>query len=83
MSYIKIKVITYSGYRVNERPTSLIIHDETMTVVKIMDKWIEESYSDRIRKRFFIVKTDNDKQFKIYVDEKTSEWFCEIESAFS
>jgi len=52
-----------------------------MTVVEIMDKWIEESYSDRVRRRFFIVKTDNDKQYKIYVDDKTSEWFCEIKSA--
>ena len=78
MSYENIKVITYSGYRNDERPRALIINDETMTVVEIVDKWIEESYPDRMRKRFFIVKTQDNRQYKIYVDEKTSEWFCEI-----
>ena len=79
MSYINIKVIAYSGYRDNESPRTFLIKDEKMTVVEIADRWIEESYSDTIRKRFFIVKTDNDMQYKIYVDEKTSEWFCERE----
>lgn len=79
MSYVNIKVIAYSGYRVNESPWTFVINDETMTVTEILDKWIEENYSDRVRKRFFIVKTDNDKHYKIYVDEKTSEWFCEME----
>lgn len=78
MSYINIKVITYSGYRSNERPTSIVINNEVVPVVEIVDKWIEESYFDRTRRRFFIVKTANDKRYKIYVDEKTSEWFCEI-----
>ena len=79
MSYLNIRVTAYSGYRDDESPRAFLMNDETMTVVEIVDKWIEESYSDRMRKRFFIVKTDNDKQYKIYVDEKTSEWFCEVE----
>jgi hypothetical protein len=78
MSYVNIRVTAYSGYRDNESPRTFLINDEKMTVVEILDRWIEESYSDRMRKRFFIVNTDNDKQYKIYVDEKTSEWFCEI-----
>jgi hypothetical protein len=78
MSYLNIRVTAYSGYRDNESPRTFLINDEKMTVVEIVDRWIEENFSDRMRKRFFIVKTDNDKQYKIYVDEKTSEWFCEI-----
>jgi hypothetical protein len=78
MSYINITVIAYSGYRLHESPRAFLLNDVTLTVVEILDKWIEESYADRIRKRFFVVKTNNDKQFKVYVDEKTSEWFCEI-----
>jgi hypothetical protein len=54
------------------------MNDETMTVVEILDMWIEEGFSDRMRKRFFIVKTDNNQNYKIYLDEKTSQWFCEI-----
>jgi hypothetical protein len=79
MPYITIKVIAYSGYRENESPRAFLINDETMTIVETVDKWIEESYADRVRKRFFIVKTENDRQYKICVDEKTSEWFCEVE----
>lgn len=78
MSYVNIKVIAYSGYRDDESPRAFLINDETMIAVEIVDKWIEESFSDRTRKRFFIVKTQDNRQYKIYVDEKTSEWFCEI-----
>ena len=78
MSYVNIKVIAFSGYRGDENPRALIINDETVTVVKILDKWMEESYSDRLRKRFFIVKADNNQRYKIYIDEKTTEWFCEV-----
>ena len=78
MSYIAIQVIAYAGYRANESPRAFLMNDETMTVIEILDKWIEENYADRMRKRFFVVRTDNDRQYKIYIDEKTSEWFCEI-----
>ena len=78
MSYVSIKVLTYSGYRGDERPTSLVINDKTMTVVEILDRWIEEGFSDRVRKRFFIVKADNNQDYKIFIDETSSEWFCEI-----
>lgn len=78
MSYVNIKVTAYSGYRDNESPRTFLMNDETMTVVEILDMWIEEGFSDRMRKRFFIVKTDNNQNYKIYLDEKTSQWFCEI-----
>jgi len=74
MSYENIKVIAYSGYRGNEGPRALLINDEIITVVEIVDKWIEENFSDRTRKRFFIVKTHDKQQYKIYIDEKTLEW---------
>jgi len=78
MSYLNIRVTAYSGYRDNESPRTFLINDEKMTVVEIVDRWIEENFSDRMRKRFFIVKTHDNQQYKIYIDEKTSEWFCEI-----
>ena len=78
MSYVNIKVTAYSGYRDNESPRTFLMNDETMTVVESLDMWIEEGFSDRMRKRFFIVKTDNNQNYKIYLDENTSQWFCEI-----
>ena len=78
MSYENIKVIAYSGYRGAESPRAFFINDEKINVVEIVDMWIEESSSNRMRKRFFIVKTNEDQRYKIYIDEKTLEWFCEI-----
>jgi hypothetical protein len=79
MSYINIKVIAYSGHRDSERPMTLLINDEKITVVEIMDRWIGEGFADRERKRFFVIKADNKQHYTIYVDEKTSKWFCEVE----
>jgi hypothetical protein len=78
MSYENIKVIAYSGYQGNESPRAFSINDEKITVVEIVDMWIEESLSNRMRKRFFIVKTNDDQKYKIYIDEKTLEWSREI-----
>jgi len=78
MPYENIKVIDYSGHRGCERPRAFFINDEIFTIVEIVDMWIEESLSDRMRRRFFIVKTNNGQRFKIYIDEKTLEWFREI-----
>ena len=77
MSYERIRVTAYSGHRDNESPRTFSIYEELITVVEIVDRWIEESLHERARKRFFIVKTDKEQRYKMYVDEKTSEWFCE------
>ena len=78
MSYQNIRVIAHSGYRGDEKPRALFINDEEITVVEILDMWIEESLPDKTRKRFFIVKGKDNQKYKIYIDEKTLEWFCEM-----
>ena len=78
MSYENIRVIAHSGYRGEETPRAFFINDEKISVVEILDRWIEESFSDKTRKRFFIVKGTNREKYKIYNNEKTLEWFCEL-----
>ena len=51
MSYVNIKVTAYSGYRDNESPRAFLMNDETMTVVEILDMWIEEGFSDRMEEK--------------------------------
>ncbi len=75
----KIKVIAYSGYRGEETPRSLILHNEKIEVLVILNMWIEEGLEDRERKRFFRVKGSDGKTHKIYYDEKAMEWFFRIE----
>ena len=74
-----IEVIAYSGYRGEETPRTIILHDKTIEVVEIQNMWIEESVEERTRKRFFIVKGSDGIVYKIYCDEKVMEWFYVVE----
>jgi len=78
MSYQNIRVIAHSGYRGEEMPRAFFIYDEEITVVEILDMWIEESLLGETRKRFFIVRGIDNQKYKIYIDEETLEWFCEM-----
>lgn len=78
MSYQNIGVIAHSGYRGEEKPSAFFINNEKITVVEILDMWIEERLQDKMKRRFFIVKGSNDRNYKIYIDEETLNWFCEI-----
>ena len=71
----RIDVITYSGYRGEETPRSILIHNEKIEVVAILNMWIEEGSEDRARKRFFKVKGTDGKTYKIYYDDEEMEWF--------
>ena len=83
MSYQNIKVIAYSGYRGDEKPRAFSIHNEKITVVEILDMWIEESLPDKTRKRFFIVKGNDNQKYKTCINEETLEWFCEMKQSFT
>jgi hypothetical protein len=78
MSYQNIRVIAHSGYRGDEKPRAFSFHNEKITVVEILDMWIEEGLHDKTRKRFFIVKGNDNQKYKIYIDEQTLEWSCEM-----
>ena len=80
-SYQDIKVMTHSGYRGNEKPQAFFINGKEIFVAEILDRWIEENTYDKARKRFFIVKGNDAQKYKIYIDEKTLEWFCEMHEA--
>ncbi len=71
----RIEVISYAGYREEEAPRFILIHDEKIEVTAIRDRWIEERLKDRVRKRFFRVKGSDGKRHTIYYDEKDREWF--------
>jgi hypothetical protein len=81
VSYENIKVIAHSGYRGDESPRAFFMRGERIAVVEILDMWIEEDVSDKTRRRFFIVKGNDKHKYKIYNDEKTLEWFCEMKGS--
>ncbi|HXX53667.1 MAG TPA: hypothetical protein VEI28_03755 [Thermodesulfovibrionales bacterium] len=70
--------MAHSGYRGDEKPQAFFINDKKITVVEILDMWIEEDLHDRTRKRFFIMKGLDMRRYKLYRDESTMAWFCEV-----
>ena len=71
----RIDVISYSGRKGDERPTTFILRGLRIDVVVIMDRWIEEGFTDRVRKRYFRVKGSDGSIHKIYYDEHVLEWY--------
>jgi hypothetical protein len=71
----KIQVLTYSGHKAAERPTAFVHHGQEISIVDIPDMWIEENFTDRQRKRFFIVLGSDGDTYILYMVEKTDEWF--------
>lgn len=70
----KIRVMSYSGYRDEEVPRAFFLDDREIEIIEVLDTWIEEGLSDRIRLRFFKVRGDDGFIHKIYTDERTNEW---------
>jgi len=76
----KIEVIAYSGYRGEETPRTILFHGERIEVMEILKRWIEEGSADRTTKRFYQIKGNDGVVRRIYYNEKTLEWLCEVEA---
>jgi hypothetical protein len=71
----QIDVISYSGNKGDERPVTFILRGLRIDVVEITDRWIEERFEHRIRKRFFRVKGSDGNTHRIYFDENVLAWY--------
>ncbi len=71
----RIDVITYSGRKGDERPRIFILRGLRVDVVEIIDHWIEEGLTDRVRKRYFRVKGNDGNTHRIYYSEDVMEWY--------
>jgi hypothetical protein len=75
----KIQVTAYSGYKAGERPAAFVLGGEEIGVRKILDRWLEEDFAERLRRRFFTVEGSDGCTHTLYRDEKTGEWFLKRE----
>jgi hypothetical protein len=71
----KIEVIAYAGYRGEETPRTIFLHEKKIEILEVLKMWIEEGVKDRKRKRVFKVKGSNGLIYTVYYDEKFKEWF--------
>ena len=70
-----VEVITYSGYRGEERPVAFIFRGKRIEILEILDKRIEEAVADRRRKRVFKIKGSDGSTHLLCYDEQSSAWF--------
>lgn len=70
-----IDVISYSGRKGYERPTTFILHGLRIDVLEILDYWLEEGFKDRMLKRFFKIRGSDGNTHRLYHDEHTLEWY--------
>lgn len=71
----KIQVAAHSGYKAGERPAAFVLDGEEIGVIKILDRWLEEDFAEKARRRFFTVEGSDGYTRTLYRDEKTGEWF--------
>lgn len=75
MTEEKIEVKAYAGSRGEEIPRSFQLHNESIEVVSIIARWLEESITGRKRKRFFKVQGSDGYVHTVYYDETEKAWF--------
>lgn len=73
---IPIKVHSYSGYKAEERPISLVLEGKQCQVERILASWRQESINPgKGRRVYFKIKVEGGRAFTIFYDEKNEGWF--------
>jgi hypothetical protein len=75
MADIKIDVGSYAGYQGEESPRVFFAHGEKITVLKVLEMWVEEAGPERTRKRFFLLQGSDGLFHKLYYDCEVRHWF--------
>jgi hypothetical protein len=75
MADIKIDVGSYAGYRGEESPRVFFAHGEKITVLEVLEMWVEEEGPERKRKRFFLLKGSDGLLHTLYDDLESHQWF--------
>ena len=75
MADIKIDVGSYAGYQGEESPRVFFAHGEKITVLEVLEMWVEEAGPDRTRKRFFLLQGSDGLFHKLYYDSEVLQWF--------
>ena len=65
----KVRVMGYSGYRLNERPLSFVLDDHEMQVVNVIDRWHGEEYE------YFKLLADDGRVYLIKWHRIDDAWF--------
>ncbi|HHN66264.1 MAG TPA: hypothetical protein ENK09_12985 [Nitrospirae bacterium] len=71
----RINVRAYAGMKGMEKPREIFFDDHS-TVVKVLSEWLEEGLHFRERRRYFrVVSIETKREYLIYHDLKSNQWF--------
>ena len=76
MTLHEIQVITYSGYKADERPLEVTFEGKKHKINEIINQAYEEIPGKGLR-RVYDIKTDEGLTFKLFYDENQDQWFLE------
>jgi hypothetical protein len=71
----QIDVISYSGSKGDERPLIFNHQGLRIDVLEILDRWVEEGFDDKVRKRYFRVKGSDGDTHRISFNENILRWY--------
>ena len=72
--YDEIAVTAYSGSRGEETPRSFTLFGEQVEVIEIVERWVEEDFLERKRRRFFRVRGGDGYTHILCHDEIRGTW---------
>ena len=65
----RVEVVSYSGYKANERPLYVIIDDRKVGVEQVVDRWYGEAHD------YFKVLTEEGKIYLLKWHRRLDIWF--------
>ncbi len=75
MADARLDIGSYAGYKGEESPRVFFAHGEKITVMKILNMWIEEGGQDRKQRRFFTLEGSDGFIHTLYYDIDSNAWF--------
>lgn len=75
MADARLEIGSYSGYKGEESPRVFFAHGEKITVMNILNMWIEENDQNRNRRRFFTLEGSDGFIHTLYYDLDSKAWF--------
>ena len=75
MNEEEIEVVAYAGYRGEESPKMIFLHNRKIEILQILERYTEEFQNDRSRRNFFHVKGSDQKTYTICYHEEKQKWY--------
>jgi hypothetical protein len=74
---IRVLVTAYAGYRGEEEPRSFILDGRKIVVIRIVERWVEQTADSGNRRRCFRVTGSDEHTHLLCCHEPANDWYLE------